>query len=141
MVVVCEVVVGELPFAAPGTIVGAAAMAHADNAVDILHKMLTLIDVQGNSPARQGRLLLVVLVAAKWQSLLDLSPCLAALLETVSLLARRTEIAARLLLRMADFVVANVEEAAAVTLAIVVIVLDDVAGQYLVVDRLRDHPY
>ena len=82
-----------------------------------------------------------MLVAAKWQSLLDLSPCLAALLETVSLLARRTEIAARLLLRMADFVVANVEEAAAVTLAIVVIVLDDVAGQYLVVDRLRDHPY
>ncbi len=47
------------------------------------------------------------------------------------------------LLRMADFVVATVEEAAAaVTLAIVVVVvLVLVADQYLVVDRLRDDPY
>lgn len=75
-----------------------------------------------------------------------MSPYLAALLETVSLFARRTEIDVWLLLpllRMADFVVATVEEAAAaVTLAIVVVVvLVLVADQYLVVDRLRDDPY
>lgn len=67
MVAVCEVVVGELPFVAPadGTIVVAVAvMALADNAVDNSHKMLKLIDVQDNSPVRQGLLLLVVVAAA-----------------------------------------------------------------------------
>lgn len=70
MVAVCEVVVGELPFAAPagGTIVAvvvaAAAMALVDIVADISHKKLTLVDVLRNLPVRQPLLLLVVLVAA-----------------------------------------------------------------------------